>query len=114
MSYQGLDHLIKGRRKLTDDFLLRVSSLTSCSIHWLLTANGPRDVIDVDVSSGPLFKLEPKSDSEIFSEEERAAIRYEVIEVLGSLGLLLSGQAREMADSLLKTVEPEVRKPKGR
>jgi len=42
MSYQGVDHLIKGRRKFNDALLLQISALTGCSIHWLLTGEGPK------------------------------------------------------------------------
>jgi len=45
LSYQAVDHYIKGRRKLSDDLLIRISNLTNCSIHWLLTGVGPKTVL---------------------------------------------------------------------
>ena len=62
MSYQGVDHLIKGRRKFNDSLLLEISSLTGCSIHWLLTGEGSKNPTTVSLTelsiTSPLTKRE--------------------------------------------------------
>lgn len=97
MSYQGLDHLIKGRRKLTDDFLLRVSSLTNCSIHWLLTAQGPKQI---EAESAGLL---PKSEgAEIISPQLKQFIRSEIVAALD--GMFLTEKDREFGKRILEGV----------
>jgi hypothetical protein len=57
MSYQGLDHLIKGRRKFSDSLLLRIHDSTKCSIHWMLTGEGPKFISPSDGSAALLKRV---------------------------------------------------------
>jgi hypothetical protein len=107
MSYQGLDHLIKGRRKLTDDFLIQVSSLTGCSIHWLVTAEGPKRVV-----AGTSIAA-PSGGTDEINSELRLAIRREIVEVLGAMAAGLSKNERDLAESIIKTARKHPRSPKG-
>src|ERR1041384_1193038 len=45
-TYQGLDHVIKGRNRITDDRLLEFHRSTGRSIHWLLTGQGEPSAIN--------------------------------------------------------------------
>lgn len=41
VSYPGLNHLLRGHRRLTVDLVRKISDLTGYSIHWLVTGKGP-------------------------------------------------------------------------
>ena len=45
-SHQTLDNWIKGRRKLPITKLFEIAASTKCSIHWLLTGEGPKFVVE--------------------------------------------------------------------
>lgn len=112
-SYQGVDHWIKGRRRLTDEELLKIHALTGCSIHWLLTGEGPKFI-------PPQAIAEPTS-IQVLSPELRAEIRTEVrneiIDVLTRLvssdeasavmKRLITPKDVEFVDSLLQELIPK-------
>lgn len=101
MSYQGVDHLIKGRRKLSDSLLIQISALTNCSIDWILTGLGPEQL-----ATRPLFKRTTKEEDEDRDREFRAAIRDIVIDVMKEMfessKQKLSTKDRAFADSLIE------------
>lgn len=50
ISYPGLNHFLRGHRRLTVDLVKRMSDLTGYSIHWLVTGEGPEKVIVYGIS----------------------------------------------------------------
>jgi hypothetical protein len=91
-SEPAIKNYIDGRIPQADDLVV-ISSLTGCSVHWLVTGEGPKEVLHVD------HRLPKQKTGAELSPEVRTAIRQEIIGVLG--GLLLSDSDRELADSLL-------------
>jgi transcriptional regulator with XRE-family HTH domain len=85
------------------DTLLAISETTGCSLHWLLTGEGPPKVPLSVVGSS-----EPPSVASSLTPLIRAEIRKEIIEVLG---LLLSERDRAFADSLVEELRTQIIKP---
>lgn len=87
--------------------LIAISETTGCSLHWLVTGEGPQ-TIDTAYTGTPLFRIEPEPELEpvAFSVEEKAAIRREVLEVLKDL--LVSSRDRKLTESLLADLERQL------
>ena len=49
VSYQALNHYLRGRHSITADRLLVIFSDTGCSLHWLLTGDGPMLARDIGI-----------------------------------------------------------------
>ena len=81
------------------DTLLAIAETTGCSLHWLLTGEGSKEVTH-DLSK-PLLKLGAQIDNSSLSEEDKKAVRQEILKVLSAL---LSGQDRGLVDFLLNEI----------
>jgi len=73
VSYQAAKNYLKGRLPGTN-VLLIISEKTSCSIHWLLTGDGEK-----------FIKTRRKKRKPILTDEMRAFVRRECLEVFGDL-----------------------------
>lgn len=86
----------------------KVSELSGTSLHWILTGEGPKQISDAG-SGIPRYSLDPRPES--LDPKLRAAMRKEIIEILGSV---LSSADRELVDSLVNDLRTELerkRKP---
>lgn len=72
-SEPAIKNYIDGRIP-TADGLVSIAHLTGCSVHWLLTGEGPKYVVDVEASSGPLFAIGPAQESPKLTPAERKLI----------------------------------------
>ncbi len=73
ISYQAARNYFKGRLP-GSNALLHISRKTSCSIHWLLTGEGEKFV-----------GISQKEDTPLPTDEMRAFVRHECLEVLREL-----------------------------
>lgn len=94
-SEPAVKNYVDGRIPSAAD-LVAISDLTGCSVHWLLTGNGPREVSQFTLAKQ---SVEPATIS--LTPELKSYIRREVIEVLGAL---ISSKDRELVDSLLSAI----------
>jgi hypothetical protein len=79
----------------------------------LLPVGGPVKVSDTNASAADALSsqvAEPMRPVDVFNEDERSAIRREVLQVLETQDLLLSSQDRALANSLVRAAEREIAK----
>lgn len=48
LNYHTFNNFLKLKRDFPPEFLIGLSRLSNCSIHWLLTQEGPKDIRDVN------------------------------------------------------------------
>jgi hypothetical protein len=102
-NYHTLRNYLKLKRDPPPRFLIAIAELTNYSPYWLLTGKGAKML-----SSESL--LANKRVDTALSPETKAHIRREILEILSSMSVVLSSRDREMADSLVKTVESQIEK----